>query len=72
MDLKIYFAVFIAFCSVVRSEQNCGARDESVGKTTAKANINSWPWLVAFKYWPDDKLQCSGTLISEKHVLTGE
>ena len=31
-----------------------------------------WPWLVAFKNNEENKYFCSGTLISSRHVLSGE
>lgn len=33
---------------------------------------NSWPWLVVFHYTPKNVFFCGGSLISAKHVLTGE
>lgn len=39
---------------------------------SVETNSHEWPWLTAFVYWPDLEYFCGGSLISEKHVLTGE
>lgn len=39
------------------------------GKKTEKAE---WPWIVAFLHRKYQNFFCGGTLISEKHVLSGE
>jgi secreted trypsin-like serine protease len=31
-----------------------------------------WPWKVAFFYQPEEKYICGGSLISDKHVLSGK
>jgi hypothetical protein len=35
-------------------------------------NYNAWPWFVALEFWPSAQFFCSGSLISNKHVLSGE
>lgn len=33
---------------------------------------NEWPWLVAFVKIPEEKFFCGGSLVSRKHILSGE
>lgn len=33
---------------------------------------NKWSWAVNLEYWPQDRFLGVGSLLSEKHVLTGD
>jgi hypothetical protein len=54
--------------------QKCGLRSVGEGNVWGGENtkINAWPWLVAFLYRPFEEFFCSGSLITAKHVVSGE
>jgi hypothetical protein len=57
------------------SSAECGKRPSGRGNSFGSAPVKKetpWPWLVALVNWPKDELFCGGSLISEKHVLSGE
>lgn len=58
--------------SLLRSS-SCGKRSGVVGTIFGGAEVkkNSWPWIVALYNRPQKKFFCAGTLISQKHVLSG-
>lgn len=37
-----------------------------------KAKKNEWPWLVGFVKVPEEKFFCGGSLVTEKHIVSGE
>ena len=53
---------------------DCGTKFEGFGTIFGgvKAEQNSWPWVVPFLYVPKNKFFCGGSLISIRHVLSGE
>ena len=53
---------------------NCGKKFEGTGMVFGgkKTTQNAWPWLVALIYMPKKRLFCGGSIISKRHVLTGE
>lgn len=52
----------------------CGRKFVGAGMVFGgeKTTQNSWPWLVALFYLPKNQFFCGGSLISSKHVLSGE
>jgi secreted trypsin-like serine protease len=71
-----YFLVILSglACYLVQTDQTCGKKPESVGKTLIGQELasNSWPWVVALINRQNLQFFCGGTLISSRHVLTGE
>jgi hypothetical protein len=47
-------------------------RDDGFAPGGEKARKGEWPWLVAFVYQPEEAFICGGSLISDKHILSGE
>lgn len=53
----------------------CGqGRSEYIGQIVGgtKTTKGDWPWLVALTHGENDDFFCGGSLISAKHVLSGE
>jgi secreted trypsin-like serine protease len=70
MNFKVIL-FFVLFCHVLdNSEVNssCGFRNVSIDGLT---KIGDWPWVTAFVYKPENSFFCTGSLISKKHVLSG-
>jgi hypothetical protein len=72
-----FFAVAIySSCFVFSSEGAvCGTRSSGRGNAFGGTPVKKetpWPWLVALINWPKDELFCGGSLVSEKHVVSGE
>lgn len=53
---------------------DCGRSNEVVGLiyNGEKSTSGDWPWIVALFYRPANSFFCSGSLVSEKHLLSGE
>jgi secreted trypsin-like serine protease len=72
----ILITVFVIFaCVSANPIDDCGIRIN-----VAQGNVvggertmqNSWPWLVALKHRHTKKFFCGGSLVSERHVISGE
>jgi secreted trypsin-like serine protease len=69
-------AILISFLFYLRADDDeCGDGPSNVdvriiGGTQSKKD--DWPWLVAFFGRVAGNFFCAGSLISDKHVLTGE
>jgi Trypsin len=37
-----------------------------------RVQSNEWPWLVVFVYSSENEFFCAGSLVSSKHVISGE
>lgn len=77
MKLILVYLIFIVFVSTENENENekkCGKRDNSMETSFGgeKYPKNAWPWLVAFIYWQSEKFFCGGSVISQKHVLSGD
>jgi Trypsin len=76
MKFTLVFVIFVAICCVLADGQgeSCGRKfsgsDLSFGGEQVQSN--EWPWLVALIYSPKNVFFCSGSLISSKHVISGE
>jgi len=55
--------------SHVKSEEICGQLMKSNDTNLSGAN---WPWLVLLFHYFNGQYFCSGTLISDRHILTGK
>ncbi|XP_070495296.1 chymotrypsin-like elastase family member 2B [Chironomus tepperi] len=51
----------------VKSDENCGHLKKSNDTNLNDAN---WPWLASLFYYFNGQYFCSGTLISDRHILT--
>ena len=81
--VSIFVVVICSFLLYYHHLETTRRRIESEGKFDGDVNacgkksklsvgVNEWPWLSAFVFWPDLEYFCGGSLISTKHVLTGE
>jgi hypothetical protein len=57
-----------------RVQFKCGQKHSTAGFIFGgiPAKPHDWPWLVAMIYTPYDQYFCSGSLVSRKHVVSGE
>jgi hypothetical protein len=69
MKFKEILLIFVAIF-VICVDANENAR--SVIKGLLQTRYNSMPWLVALRSKPTNAFFCSGSLISERHVVSGE
>jgi secreted trypsin-like serine protease len=65
---------YLIFIELSRTSENCGNRRGVAllsigGKQSEK---NQWPWLVAFVHTQANTFFCGGSLLSERHILSGE
>lgn len=81
MVLKYKLILFVTcfnlsnFEIVKASQFTCGTRDGMFKAKIHRGNTvhkGEWPWIVAFIYEKNEKMFCGGSLISEKHVLSGK
>lgn len=70
--------VFVAFTAhanpTQRAVENCGKKPVSVGLVFGGvySRRHSWPWIVNFQRVIDNQVFCGGSLVSVKHVVSGE
>jgi hypothetical protein len=52
----------------------CGGRPAGSGLVYGgnHTRLHSWPWLVALRLKPTNDFFCGGSVISERHVISGE
>lgn len=77
MKFKGILLLSIVICEVFGQSLDCGIKDELVIdiRIVGGDPVNhqaSWPWLVAFFNKFTGLFFCSGSLISQKHVVSGE
>lgn len=72
--LRTLLTFLVAFHLTVAQDEGCGTRigDSGMMFGGVQTQKNEWPWLVAFFFQPDNIFFCGGSLISIKHVLSGE
>lgn len=72
--LVILFVIKVVNCGLIERVVACGQRNGSIGTIFggAETQKGEWPWLVPFYHRPTNNFFCAGTLISEKHVLSGK
>jgi secreted trypsin-like serine protease len=75
MRFKLILLVFILiFVEFSESYEICGDRRGvallSIGGIPSAKN--QWPWLDAFVHTQANSFFCGGSLVSERHVLSGE
>lgn len=76
-----YFLLLLFSCTVSSDDNfNCGRRQGFVGTILGgeKVRKGEWPWTVAVyhlqveKSSPRERFSCSGSLISQQHILSGK
>jgi hypothetical protein len=80
MKIENMFVLLITFfvtfaCVSADPVGKCGRRTNvGLGNVFGGAHTraNSWPWLVALKHRYTEKFFCGGSLVSERHVISGE
>lgn len=78
MRFKGLFLLFVVGCAIFdksQGDQYCGIKRMPIGTIVGGMKVHrqvEWPWLVAFFNKVNGNFFCSGTLISEKHVLSGK
>jgi secreted trypsin-like serine protease len=80
MRIEIIFVLFITLfvtfaCVSANPITKCGKRT-NVGQGNVvggyHTRANSWPWLVALIHRHTRQFFCGGSLVSERHVISGE
>lgn len=68
----LVFAVCVCDCKCDASK--CGFSDEESGLIIGgtKTPRGKWPWLVALFVVEENKFFCGATLISDRHILSGD
>lgn len=82
MRFKFFLLIFFAFSLVCLQASSTEVKNDCGKKNAAKGLIfggeqtkpNTWPWLVAFSHRAKIKKTffCGGSLVSAKHVVSGE
>lgn len=72
----LVFAVRVNDCKCNASKlgSKCGFSDEESGLIINGTKIprGKWPWLVALFVVEENKFFCGATLISDRHILSGD
>jgi secreted trypsin-like serine protease len=73
LNFSVIVGSFLLFTNVVEA-QECGNVKYVSGLIYGGtyAQRGQWPWLCAIHDTTSDEFFCGSTLISKKHVLTGE
>jgi Trypsin len=68
------FTSLICVNAIPRTSTICGSRRSVTGTVFGGNEVkkNSWPWLVALFNRKNEKFFCAGSLISKRHVLSGD
>lgn len=61
---------FAIFFSENLEDESYEMNMEELGIGEDETNENDWPWLVALFF--SNTFLCGGTLVSDKHVISGE
>lgn len=78
MNFKGFLLVLIVTCEVYgqsRIVQKCGIKNRASERIVGGNPVTKqgeWPWLVTFFYKFTGSFFCSGSLISQKHVVSGK
>lgn len=72
--LLTFLVTFTLLIAIVAQDEGCGTRIGKFGMMFGgnQTQKGEWPWIVAFFFQPGDRFFCGGSLISIKHVLSGE
>lgn len=74
LKVKLFYLSLIVCCAVIVEAQECGNAKFSseliYGGEYSKRG--QWPWLCTLHDIESDEFFCGSTLISNRHVLTGE
>lgn len=79
LKMKLVGVIFFVAisCGVIRATQaqtqGCGRQQKPFGVFGGmSASKIEWTWVVAFIKLPEQQFFCAGSLISERHVLSGQ
>jgi hypothetical protein len=83
MKLKEFLLIFVRISVMItagasettaKQSPKCGLRPAGSGDVIGgrHTRFNSWPWLVALRFKPTNAFFCGRSLISERHVVSGE
>jgi secreted trypsin-like serine protease len=83
MKLKEFLLIFVRISVMITAGASettakqllkCGLRSAGSGDVVGgrHTRFNSWPWLVALRFKPTNAFFCGRSLISERHVVSGE
>lgn len=66
-----FLQIFLISLSIshVKSAESCGQLMQS---SDTNSTIANWPWLASLFHYFNGQYFCSGTLISDRHILTGK
>lgn len=72
--LLFFSATFYVAFSAKRMKFKCGQKHATNGFIFGgtPTSPHEWPWLVAMIYTPYDQYFCSGSIVSRKHVVSGD
>lgn len=68
-------AVFFVYSDLFQVEgQQCGVKSGFVATIFGGERVEKgeWPWMVAFIHRKEEVFFCAGSLVSKKHILSGE
>ena len=68
--ILIIFVNFVLYSSA----SGCGKLSDEVSDATGdgESKKGQWPWLVSLHEYANHNLICGASIISEKHLLSGE
>jgi hypothetical protein len=82
MKFKEFLVIFVAISVIcvdaseitTRQPPTCGKRLSGEGNVMGgrHTRLHSWSWLVVLHLKPTNTFFCAGSLISERHVVSGE
>jgi secreted trypsin-like serine protease len=77
-EFLLIFMGFFVICvdaseTTTRQPRSCGLRPAGSGNVWGgnHTRFNSWPWLVVLRFKPTNAFFCGGSLIMERHVVSG-
>jgi secreted trypsin-like serine protease len=83
MNFVLVIKVFLIVCSIFvqintklvkESKITCGKRSGVIGNIIDGESLRrgSFPWLVAFRCLSTNQFFCGGSLVSDRHIVSGE
>jgi secreted trypsin-like serine protease len=75
--LVIFVGISVIFAdaseTTTRRPFSCGRRPAGGGNVYGgnHTRFNSWPWLVVLRFKPTNAFFCGGSLITERHIVSG-
>lgn len=70
------FLILIIICPLIVKNQECGVKKVSNPTPLLVGGMNTYPgqfpWLASLFFKVNDKFYCGASVISQRHLLTGE